>query len=76
MSPGAALIVAPLVSVHGAKTYPKQGDVMLLFVRERDRVNVWLWLQAKLDPDIDLVKNSILSGGESEEQGDAEASPR
>ena len=36
---------------------------MLLFVRERTHVNLWSWLQAKLDPDIDLVKQSDVTGG-------------
>jgi PDZ domain-containing protein len=39
---------------------------MLLFVRERTRINLWSWLQAKLDPDIDLVKQSDVTGGLSQ----------
>jgi Lon-like protease len=56
LAPGAALKVGPLVTVHGAKTFPHGGDVMLLFVRERDHINVWSWLQAKLDSNIDMFK--------------------
>ena len=67
-SPGAALDLAPRVHVTGAKTYPDRGPVMLLFVRERARVNVWSWLQAELDPNIDLVKQDAVTGGQSPAQ--------
>ena len=36
---------------------------MLLFVRESARVNVWEWIQASLDPDIDLFKEAQFTGG-------------
>jgi PDZ domain-containing protein len=72
-APGAALDVAPLVTVRGAQTYSDSGDVMLLFVRERRHVNVWAWLQATLDPDIDLAKDSDVSGGQSDEENNAAA---
>ena len=72
-SPGAALDLAPLVSAHGARSYSKSGDVMLLFVRERDNVNVWAWLQAELDSEIDIQKQSAVTGGSSEEESNAAA---
>jgi PDZ domain-containing protein len=72
LSPGAALDVAPLVSVKGAKTYSRSGDVMLLFVRERDHVNVWSWLQAKLDSNIDMFKPQQQDGGIPEKHPDAQ----
>jgi PDZ domain-containing protein len=72
-SPGSALDLAPLVSVKGARSYDNSGDVMLLFVRERDRVNVWSWLQAKLDPDIDLVKTEKVTGGRSRKHAGEQA---
>src|SRR5207249_86011 len=72
-SPGAALDVAPLVSVHGATSYPDSGDVMLLFVRERDHVNVWSWLQAELDSDIDIERQATVNGGNSQEESNAAA---
>jgi PDZ domain-containing protein len=64
-SPGAALDLSPRVHVTDAKTYPDRGPVMLLFVRQRARVNVWSWLQASLDPNIDLVKQDAVTGGQS-----------
>jgi Lon-like protease len=67
-SPGAALDLAPRVHVTGTKTYPDGGPLMLLFVRERARVNVWSWLQASLDPNIDLVKQDAVTGGQSPRQ--------
>ena len=72
-SPGAALDLAPLVKVHGAPSYSDSGDVMLLFVRERDHVNVWSWLQAKLDPDIDIARQDLVNGGSSQEESNAAA---
>jgi PDZ domain-containing protein len=64
-SPGAALDLSSRVRISGAKTYPDRGDVMLLFVRERAHVNLWSWLQASLDSNIDLVKEQQVTGGES-----------
>jgi PDZ domain-containing protein len=66
-SPGDALNLKPRVSVHGAKTYSDSGQVMLLFVRERDHVNVWSWLQAKLDSNIEMVDQTVVSGGDTQE---------
>jgi PDZ domain-containing protein len=63
LAPGGTLNLASRVSVSGAKVYPDRGDLRLLFVRERTHVNVWSWLQAKLDPEIDLVKQNLVTGG-------------
>ena len=70
LAPGGTLNLETRVSVKGIKTYPAHGDVMLLFVRERAHVNLWSWLQAKLDPDIDLVKQSNVTGGSTQQQAD------
>ena len=43
---------------------------MMLFVRERAHVNLWSLLQAKLDPDIDLVKQSDITGDRSQHETD------
>ena len=64
LSPGGTLPLAQRVQVKGAATYPRRGDFRLLYVRERPNVNVWQWLQASLDPDIDLVKRSDVTGGQ------------
>jgi PDZ domain-containing protein len=64
-SPGDALDLSSRVRVSGAQTYSDRGDVMLLFVRERARVNVWSWLQAALDSNIDMVKQKDVTGGRS-----------
>jgi PDZ domain-containing protein len=66
LAPGGALNLQPRITVEGAQTYPGQGELMLLFVRERTRINLWSWLQAKLDSDIDLVKQSDVTGGLSQ----------
>jgi len=73
LAPGGALDLQPRISVHGARTYPARGELMLLFVRERTHVNLWSWLQAKLDPDIDLVKQSDITGGTSQHFNDLQA---
>jgi PDZ domain-containing protein len=63
VAPGDALDVNQLVTVNGARRYPPKGALMLLFVRERSRVNAWRWLQASLDSDIDLFKQRAFTGG-------------
>jgi Lon-like protease len=68
ISPGAALDVNARVKVDGAKTYRTNDEIMLLFVRERARVNVWRWIQASIDPDIDLFKEKEFTGGQSPEE--------
>ena len=72
-SPGSALDLSTRVNISGAKTYPDRGDVMLLFVRERARVNVWSWLQASLDSNIDLEKQQNVTGGQSPKHLDEQA---
>jgi PDZ domain-containing protein len=62
LAPGGTLNLQPRISVHGARTYPADGELMLLFVRERTHINLWSWLQAKLDPEIDLVKEPDRGG--------------
>jgi Lon-like protease len=64
-SPGSALDLSSRVRINGAATYSDRGDVMLLFVRERARVNVWSWLQASLDSNIDLLKQDAVTGGQT-----------
>jgi PDZ domain-containing protein len=73
IAPGDALDVNRLVTVHGARRYPPKGAVMLLFVRERSRVNAWRWLQASLDSDIDLFKQRDFTGGADPAELDAAA---
>jgi PDZ domain-containing protein len=68
ISPGGGLPVNDRVTVQGARTYPTKGEVFLLFVRERARVNVWRYLQAKLDPDIDLFPEQSFTGGRTPAQ--------
>ncbi len=65
ISPGGELPVSERVSVQGARTYHPKGDVLLLFVRERARVNVWRYLQAKLDSEIDIFPEREFTGGQS-----------
>jgi PDZ domain-containing protein len=73
IAPGDALDVNGLVTVHGARQYPPKGSVMLLFVRERSRINAWRWIQAALDPDIDLIKESQFAGNADPAELDAQA---
>jgi PDZ domain-containing protein len=62
ISPGEAVSIPPLISVDGAKTYTNdRGDLRLLFVRERNNVSLWRYLQAKLDPDTDLFRDVVLN---------------
>jgi PDZ domain-containing protein len=70
LAPGGTLNLETRVAVKGVKTYRAHGNVMLLFVRERAHVNLWSWLQAKVDPDIDLVKQVDITGGNSQQEAD------
>ena len=64
LSPGEALSLPPLVTVQGARSFPTpRGDIRLLFVRERNHVNLWQYVQARLDADIDLVKDAAINPG-------------
>lgn len=72
-APGGTLNLESRVSVKGARTYPGRGALLLLFVRERTHVNLWSLLQAKLDPDIDIVKQNSITGGTSQRFADLQA---
>jgi Lon-like protease len=65
ISPGGELPVSERITVKGAKTFAPNGDVLLLFVRERARVNVWRYVQAKLDSQIDIFPEQQFTGGQS-----------
>ncbi len=68
ISPGSSLDVNERVDVTGAPGYQPEGEVRLLFVRQRARVNVWRWLIASFDHDIDLFKEAEFTGGQPPEQ--------
>ncbi len=70
LAPGGTLNLETRVAVRGVKTYRARGNVMLLFVRERAHINLWSWLQAKIDPNIDLVKQVDITGGNSQQEAD------
>jgi len=64
IAPGEALSLPGRVTVQGAKSYADaRGDIRLLFVREANHVNLWRYLQARLDADIDLVKDNAVNPG-------------
>jgi PDZ domain-containing protein len=56
-APGDAVDVQPLIAIDGAPSYPDTpGRVMLLYVRRRERITLFRYVQAWLDPDIDAKK--------------------
>jgi Lon-like protease len=64
VAPGGEVPINRHIEVDGAKVYPPDGEVLLLFVRERARVNVWAYVQARLDANIDLFpERDITQGG-------------
>jgi len=63
LSPGSSVDVNQIVHVRDGQSYPSRGEVLLLFVRQRSRINVWRWVQAKLDSEIDLYKQQTITGG-------------
>jgi len=68
ISPGSSLDVNERVEVSGAPSYDPEGEVRLLFVRQRARVNVWRWIAASFDGDVDLYKEEGFTGGQSPEE--------
>jgi PDZ domain-containing protein len=68
ISPGGEVAIGPRIDVQGATEYPADGEVLLLFVRERARVNLWQYVQARIDPDIDLFREREFTGGRTPEQ--------
>jgi PDZ domain-containing protein len=74
ISPGSAVNLLgdvedePRITVDGATTYPTDDEILLLYVRESARVNVWEWIQASLDSDIDLFREEEFTGGLSPEE--------
>jgi Lon-like protease len=73
ISPGGEVAINPRITVNGAREYTPKGEVLLLFVRERARVNVWRYVQARLDPDIDLFPEQEFTSGRSPEELKTEA---
>jgi Lon-like protease len=65
ISPGDAVDLYPRVTVDGGTDYPTDGEMLLLFVKQNARVNVWQWMRASLDDDIELVKEERITGGRS-----------
>ena len=53
-----------VLQVHGAPTYEHKGDLLYLTVTVSNRdPNLYRWLFAKLDPDIDVSKKQTVIGG-------------
>jgi len=75
IAPGDALSLPPLVTVQGATTFSSErGDIRLLFVREAYHVNLWQYVRARLDSEIDLAKDAAvnpanLSPSQQQDQG-------
>jgi PDZ domain-containing protein len=67
IAPGDALDVSAQVKVDG-KTVDSDGEVLLLFVRQRANVNGWRYIQASLDDDIDLLREETISNGLSPDE--------
>jgi len=64
IAPGEALSLRTRVKIDGSRSYPDdRGDIRLLFVREASHVNLWQYVRARLDSDIDLVKDAAANPG-------------
>lgn len=63
IAPGDAINLYPRVTIDGATDYPTDGEMMLLFVTQNPRVNIWEYLQASIDDDIELVRQERITGG-------------
>lgn len=68
MSPGPVEEVADLITVEDVQTYAPDGDLFLLTVGLRE-VNVFEYLEAQLDPRVDLIAREVISPpGTTEEE--------
>jgi PDZ domain-containing protein len=67
IAPGDTLDVSAQVKVDG-KAVDSDGEVLLLFVRQRANVNGWRYIQASLDDDIDLLREEAISDGLSPDE--------
>jgi PDZ domain-containing protein len=68
MSPGPVEEVADLITVEGVEEYPPNGDLFLLTVGLRE-VNVFEYLEAQLDPQVDLIAREVIRpAGVTQEQ--------
>jgi PDZ domain-containing protein len=70
-APGDAVPVQPMVAIDGAPEFEAQGSFMLLYIRRRDRISLLRYLQARLDPDMDVKKGDYSQPGQSPEDLDA-----
>jgi PDZ domain-containing protein len=74
ISPGASVPLASKVQVQGGKTFPEpRGDIRLLFIRERNHVNLWRYVRAKLDDNTQILDDATATGGQSPADAQAEA---
>jgi PDZ domain-containing protein len=73
ISPGDAVNLYTRVDINGAEQYDPNGEMLLLFVRQRARVSVFRYIQARLDPDIDLFPEEEVTGGRTPQQIDLES---
>lgn len=66
ISPGSALDMNAQIEIEGADADDDPaGELLLLFVRQRARVNALRWIQASFDSDIDLYREQTFTGGRS-----------
>lgn len=68
ISPGSALDVNDQIEITDADADDPEGELLLLFVRQRARVNALRWIQASLDPDVDLYREQSFTGGHSPDE--------
>jgi PDZ domain-containing protein len=66
--------LAERVTVEGAPTFARRrGDIRLLFVRERNNVNVWEYLRARFAADTEIIADAVATGGQGSADLAAEA---
>ncbi|MDQ1460173.1 MAG: Lon-like protease [Actinomycetota bacterium] len=64
IAPGEALSLPPRVTITGARSYTDgRGDIRLLFVREAGHVNLWQYIRARLDSNIEIIDDSAANPG-------------
>ena len=74
ISPGSTVALADRITIDGARTYANgRGDIRLLFIRERNHVNVWEYVRARFASDTEIVDDDVATGGQPSADLAAEA---
>lgn len=68
LSPGTVYPTVERISAPADVSFEPEGDIDFLTVNQRESINVWEWIDAKLDDSIDLEHEDKIRAGRSSEE--------